>query len=189
MTVKWARGLPAFLSLPFRDQAILLEEGWCDLFVLGAAQWALPVENASKGCISLQKSVEVPHDQMTQIVTDMRFLQDVLHRLKSLRIDATEYACLKALSLFRPGLFFILTDVRGLRETGLTDTLQDETQLLLHEYVSSTHSGDKTRFGKLLLLLPSVRSIHARSVEEVFFRTTIGKIPIERVLGDMFKST
>lgn len=57
----------------------------------------------SKGCISLQKSVEVPHDQMTQIVTDMRFLQDVLHRLKSLRIDATEYACLKALSLFRPG--------------------------------------------------------------------------------------
>ncbi|XP_071821715.1 nuclear receptor subfamily 2 group E member 1-like isoform X2 [Apostichopus japonicus] len=179
MTVKWARGLPAFLSLPFRDQAILLEEGWCDLFVLGAAQWALPVEN---GCISLQKAVDVPHDQMTQIVTDMRFLQDVLQRLKSLDIDATEYACMKALSLFRP-------DVRGLRETSLTDSLQDDTQLLLHEYVSTTHAADKTRFGKLLLLLPSVRSIHARSVEEVFFRSTIGKIPIERVLGDMFKST
>lgn len=50
MTVKWARGLPAFLSLPFRDQAILLEEGWCDLFVLGAAQWALPVENGKFYC-------------------------------------------------------------------------------------------------------------------------------------------
>ena len=32
------------LQLTFRDQAILLEEAWSELFVLSSAQWALPVD-------------------------------------------------------------------------------------------------------------------------------------------------
>ena len=44
MSVKWAKNVPAFLSLPFRDQALLLEEGWRELFVLGAAQFQMPIE-------------------------------------------------------------------------------------------------------------------------------------------------
>ena len=44
MSVKWARNIPSFLQLPFRDQAILLEESWCELFVLSAAQWSLPID-------------------------------------------------------------------------------------------------------------------------------------------------
>lgn len=44
MSVKWAKNVPAFLGLPFRDQVMLLEEGWRELFVLGAAQFQMPVE-------------------------------------------------------------------------------------------------------------------------------------------------
>jgi hypothetical protein len=44
MSVKWAKNIPSFLQLPFRDQAILLEESWCELFVLSAAQWSLPID-------------------------------------------------------------------------------------------------------------------------------------------------
>lgn len=44
-SVKWARSIPSFLQLPFRDQAILLEETWCELFVISAAQWGLPIED------------------------------------------------------------------------------------------------------------------------------------------------
>jgi hypothetical protein len=44
MSVKWAKNVPAFLGLPFRDQVLLLEEGWRELFVLGAAQFQMPVE-------------------------------------------------------------------------------------------------------------------------------------------------
>jgi len=35
------------LQLTFRDQAILLEEAWSELFVLSAAQWALPVDEGT----------------------------------------------------------------------------------------------------------------------------------------------
>lgn len=44
MSVKWAKSVPAFLSLPFRDQVLLLEEGWRELFVLGAAQFQMPID-------------------------------------------------------------------------------------------------------------------------------------------------
>ena len=44
MSVKWAKNVPAFLGLPFRDQVMLLEEGWRELFVLGAAQFQMPIE-------------------------------------------------------------------------------------------------------------------------------------------------
>lgn len=44
MSIKWARNIPSFLSLPFRDQAILLEESWSELFILSAAQWSLSLD-------------------------------------------------------------------------------------------------------------------------------------------------
>lgn len=44
MSIKWARNIPSFLALPFRDQAILLEESWSELFILSAAQWSLPLD-------------------------------------------------------------------------------------------------------------------------------------------------
>ena len=47
--VNWTRHIPAFCQLPFRDQAILLEESWSELFVLGAAQFGLHV-NAGAQC-------------------------------------------------------------------------------------------------------------------------------------------
>lgn len=44
MSVKWARNIPSFLQQPFRDQAILLEEAWCELFILSTSQWSLPID-------------------------------------------------------------------------------------------------------------------------------------------------
>jgi len=44
MSVKWVKNLPAFVALPFDDQALLIEDAWTELFVLGAAQFQLPVD-------------------------------------------------------------------------------------------------------------------------------------------------
>lgn len=44
------------------------------------------------------------------------------------------------------------------------------------------------RFGKLLLLLPSLRFITAERIELLFFRKTIGNTPMEKLLCDMFKN-
>ena len=44
MSVKWVKNLPAFVALPFIDQALLIEDAWTELFVLGAAQFQLPLD-------------------------------------------------------------------------------------------------------------------------------------------------
>lgn len=53
MAVKWAKNLPSFASLAFRDQVILLEESWAALFLLNAIQWCLPLEPSSCSLFSV----------------------------------------------------------------------------------------------------------------------------------------
>lgn len=47
LSIKWAKSIPSFLQLSYRDQSILLEESWSELFVLTAAQWAFPVDEGT----------------------------------------------------------------------------------------------------------------------------------------------
>ncbi len=55
--------------------------------------------------------------------------------------------------------------------------------------VSSRYPTQPCRFGKLLLLLPALRSVSPSTIEEVFFKKTIGNVPITRLLSDMYKSS
>lgn len=41
VTINWIKNIPAFLSLPTKDQILLLEERWSELFLLNAAQFEL----------------------------------------------------------------------------------------------------------------------------------------------------
>ena len=47
----------------------------------------------------------------------------------------------------------------------------------------------KMRFGRLLLLLPVICVISARSIETLFFKRTVGNISVERVIGDLFQNS
>ncbi|KAL6051372.1 hypothetical protein STEG23_036359 [Scotinomys teguina] len=101
MAVKWAKNLPVFSNLPFRDQVILLEEAWNELFLLGAIQWSLPLDNCP-----LLAPPEASGGSQSRLVlasAEMRFLQETISRFRALAVDPTEFACMKALVLFKPG--------------------------------------------------------------------------------------
>lgn len=55
MAVKWAKNLPSFASLAFRDQVILLEESWSALFLLNAIQWCMPIDTSSCSLFSVSE--------------------------------------------------------------------------------------------------------------------------------------
>ncbi|XP_052132584.1 photoreceptor-specific nuclear receptor-like isoform X2 [Frankliniella occidentalis] len=172
LAVKWARSIPAFLQLSGADQSVLLEEGWPDLFVLSAAQWQLPVHHESlvAGAVS-------PPSRRSVLAEDARRLEEAVARFQSLRVDHTEYACLKALVLFKAA--------RGLGDGLQVEALADQTHAMMSEYCSVR---GRARLGRLLLLLPAVRALSSRSLQELFFRQTVGDVPIERLLGDMLNS-
>ena len=103
MSVTWARNIPTFLDLPFRDQAILLEEGWSELFVLSMAQFSFPLDMGPLLNAAGLQVDRVPTDKIVAGMSDIRLLQNIVSRFRRVEIDSTEYACLKAIVLFKPG--------------------------------------------------------------------------------------
>ncbi|KAI5710252.1 hypothetical protein M8J76_008084 [Diaphorina citri] len=120
LAVKWAKSIPSFIQLGEKDQILLLEEAWCDLFVLNAAQ-----------------------------------------------------CC-----------FYVSQDCPGLTEVAHLECLQDQTLQMLLDYCSNK---GKSRFGKLLLLLPYVSSLNKFCIQDIFFKKTVGNVPIENVITEMIR--
>lgn len=100
MSVSWARNIPMFMDLPFRDQAILLEEGWSELFLLNAVQFPLPVDITT---LFAAAGLNACQSNSTEVMAEVRVLQNVLARFHQLQINSVEYACLKAVVLFKSG--------------------------------------------------------------------------------------
>jgi len=109
-------------------QVILLEESWSELFLLCAVQWSLPMEasplfavadqvahsggtsshsgtgSATSGCAGVSGNVTGSGKSGGHHVhSDMRILQEVTTRFKVLQVDPAEFACHKAIVLFKPG--------------------------------------------------------------------------------------
>nr|CAD7396944.1 unnamed protein product [Timema poppensis] len=209
MNVKWAKNVPAFTNLHFKDQLMLLESSWRELFVLGAAQFLLPMELGPllASCGALADS-----ERALALLQEVKVFQDTIDKFRAMTVDPHEYACLRAIVLFKtafngpsspvsstsgtscPSSSPTSTtttkgDAKTLRDVSAVAALQDHTQLTLNKYISTAHPGQPFRFGKLLLLLPCLRAVSNGTIEELFFRRTIGNIPIERIICDMYTAS
>nr|XP_018897037.1 PREDICTED: nuclear receptor subfamily 2 group E member 1-like isoform X2 [Bemisia tabaci] len=177
MAVRWVRCLAPFQTLSKRDQLLLLQESWKELFLLHLAQWSIPWDlsplfNSEKARERLPKDDKVVNNEIKAI-------QEILARFRQLSPDGSECGCIKAVILFTP-------ETPGLVDAQPVEMLQDQAQCILGDYVRGRYSRQPTRFGRLLLMLPSLRSIRQCTVEQLFFKETIGDIPIQRLLGDMY---
>uniref|UniRef100_A0A0L8I7W7 NR LBD domain-containing protein n=1 Tax=Octopus bimaculoides TaxID=37653 RepID=A0A0L8I7W7_OCTBM len=76
----------------------------------------------------------------------------------------------------------------GLSDIAHIEGLQEKSQCALEEYVRSQYPNQPTRFGKLLLRLPSLRTVSAQVIEQLFFVRLVGKTPIETLIRDMLLS-
>ena len=110
-------------------QVILLEESWSELFLLCAVQWSLPMESSPLFAVADQVahaggsathsgagsatsgsgglsggSTGSGKSGGHHVHSDMRILQEVTTRFKVLQVDPAEFACHKAIVLFKPGL-------------------------------------------------------------------------------------
>lgn len=70
----------------------------------------------------------------------------------------------------------------------IIEQLQEKSQCALEEYSRSHYPGQPTRFGKLLLRLPSLRTVSSSVIEQLFFVRLVGKTPIETLIRDMLLS-
>ncbi|KAI1301249.1 Nuclear receptor subfamily 2 group E member 1 [Halotydeus destructor] len=130
-------------------------------------------------------------DKLVTMMTEIRCFQEIIGKLNEMQVDATEYACLKAIVLFKtvfPKTPATTSATHELRDVTSVTTLQDQAQQALSKYGAVAYPMQPYRFGKLLLTLPSLRAVSGNTIEEIFFRKTIGSISIVTLLTDMYKS-
>ena len=81
-----------------------------------------------------------------------------------------------------------ISDACGLSEVQVIEQLQEKSQCALEEYCRNHYPNQPTRFGKLLLRLPSLRTVSSSVIEQLFFVRLVGKTPIETLIRDMLLS-
>ncbi|EDV55919.2 photoreceptor-specific nuclear receptor [Drosophila erecta] len=189
MAVKWAKNLPSFARLSFRDQVILLEESWSELFLLNAIQWCIPLDptgcalfSVAEHCNNLENNANGDTCiTREELAADVRTLHEIFCKYKAVLVDPAEFACLKAIVLFRP-------ETRGLKDPAQIENLQDQAHVMLSQHTKTQFTAQIARFGRLLLMLPLLRMISSHKIESIYFQRTIGNTPMEKVLCDMYKN-
>lgn len=132
MNVKWAKNVPAFASLSLPDRLLLLEESWRDLFVIGSAQFLYPVD------------LKILYDSANSRLerNDLEVFQAALTEIMKLRPDSNEYACLRAIVLFKTSFGDISascspiqneSNPKRLQDPATVGTMRDHTQAILNE--------------------------------------------------------
>ena len=179
--VEWTRNIPGFPELQVTDQVALLRLVWSELFVLNAAQCNMPLHIAPLLAAAGLHASPMAADRVVAFMDHIRIFQEQVEKLKSLHVDAAEYSCMKAIVLFT-------TDAIGLTDSNVVEQLQEKSQCALEEYCRTQYPNQPTRFGKLLLRLPSLRTVSASVIEQLFFVRLVGKTPIETLIRDMLLS-
>lgn len=82
---------------------ILLEEAWSELFLLGAIQWSLPLDSSPLLAPAELSAAGRSQGRLGLASAEARVLQETASRFRALAVDPTEFACMKALVLFKPG--------------------------------------------------------------------------------------
>ncbi|XP_010892352.2 nuclear receptor subfamily 2 group F member 6a isoform X2 [Esox lucius] len=177
-TIEWARNIPYFPELPVSEQVALLRLSWSELFILNAAQSALPLHMAPLLAAAGFHSSPMSAERVVSFMDQVRVFQDQVDKLTRLQVDSAEYSCLKAIALFSP-------DACGLTDPVHVESLQEKAQVALTEYERMQYPGQPQRFGRLLLRLPALRAVPANLISQLFFMRLVGKTPIETLIRDM----
>ncbi|XP_018407374.1 PREDICTED: nuclear receptor subfamily 2 group E member 1 [Cyphomyrmex costatus] len=190
LNVHWARDLVSGTNLVMEDQLTLLESSWRELFLLAAAQMIPTLDPTPLLPLNLQS---------IGLAIEVNRFRETLAGFHAMNLDQHEFACIRAIVLFKAGLDNEpVSSSRStssnspspgsrLRDAICVARLMDSAQLALGQRLSAASYGS-LRLNKLLLLLPTLRSVSAHAIEELFFRTTIGVIPIERIICDVYKA-
>ncbi|KAG8036624.1 hypothetical protein G9C98_003946 [Cotesia typhae] len=111
-----------------------------------------------------------------------RVLSELVSKMREMKIDKTELGCLRAIILFN-------SEIRGLKSASEVEILREKVYAALEEYVRINRPNEPGRFAKLLLRLPSLRSISLKCLEYLFFHRLIHNIPIDSFLLEILESS
>ncbi|KAI5131466.1 Nuclear Receptor Subfamily 0 Group B Member 1 [Manis pentadactyla] len=202
-TLRFAKYLPCFQVLPLDQQLVLVSNCWLPLLMLEMAQDRLNFETVetseprllqrthtirrleSEGdelppLQTLQPHLVLPPEEagLLPSATEVHAIKGFLNKCWSLNISTKEYAYLKGIVLFNPGL-------PGLQCIRYIQGLQWGTQQILSEHIRMTHRGFQARIAELNSALFLMKFINTDVIVELFFRRIIGTVSMDDIMLEM----
>ncbi|KAM9267750.1 nuclear receptor subfamily 0 group B member 2-like [Cariama cristata] len=184
-TVTFIRNLPSFYHVPWEDQLVLIQQNWVPLFVLGMAQEGVDFDLREISAPSLLKKIllnqslaasdELGSSSLGASLAEVQKMKNLLGKFWDLTISAKEYAYLKGIILFNSGC-------HDLKCLPYVQTLQQEAQQALVEFISMMFQRNLGRFAQILQLIASLHDIDADAIEELFFRPILGEATLNVLL-------
>ncbi|KAG8037745.1 hypothetical protein G9C98_005956, partial [Cotesia typhae] len=197
LNVRWAKDLTMGTGLSLEDQLTLLDASWRDEFLISTAQMSPGLD---PGVLLTSEQQNSP------LVLEVHRFREVMVAINAAAMDPHEFACLRAIVFFTSVLEDSKRQITSQNSDGSMSPpsatlapgyhvkdlptimrLRDGVYLALGQMLSRSSFG-ALRFGRILLLLPFLKSVSSGAIETLFFRRTIGVIPIERIICDVYKS-
>ncbi|KRX15252.1 Retinoic acid receptor RXR-alpha-A [Trichinella nelsoni] len=162
--VRWARMIPHYCELSIEDQALLLKNGWNELILALMAYHSTHTKSMEMCMPSSTTTTTAPADSTTSVnslessednnydVIFDRMIHELTYKLKDLQVDRTELGLLRTIVLFNP-------DITGLKCGNVVESYREKAYNCLEEYCRQKNPNQPGRFAKLMLRLPSLRSI------------------------------
>lgn len=204
INVNILKSFPPFTQLGMQDQLLLLEESWREFFILGVAERLVPI-NFPQLLLAWQfvnNNVDTGRPKLTDtIFKEIEIFQDILHKILLLRVDANEFLYLRAIALYKSELSDASdasitstsseasdasSSTKGLQDVSTIRQLEQNAKDGLSIYESRYHLDEPGRFKMLMNLLPLLKCVSCYTIEELFFRRSIGNVPLLKLLVDLY---
>lgn len=154
--IRWAKSIREFERINQSDQLLLLKTNWNELILIDIAYRSVPLMDRHIDGLNIWSDITI--SELTAGEAEIktmytRIKEEIVAKLRDMRVDQRELLLLKTIILFNPespGLGYSkpIEDMRNLAFTEL------ENHCNQHHFETQPN-----RFGKLLLRLPSLRSI------------------------------
>ncbi|NXR20613.1 NR0B2 protein, partial [Cinclus mexicanus] len=184
-TSTFIRNLPSFYHMPWEDQFVLIQQNWVPLFVLGMAQEGVDFDLREIPGTSLLKKIllnqsstatnELGSSSAGASLAEVQKMKNLLWKFWDMDINAKEYAYLKGIILFN-------SECHVLKCLPYVQSLQQEAQKALMEFISTMFHGSLSRFSSILQLITSLRDLDPDAIEELFFRPIPGETALNVLL-------
>ena len=91
------------------------------------------------------------------------------------------------LSVLKYTYFHYFIEAPGLYDATHIERCQDRAQIMLRDFVTSNYSEQPARFGKLLLLLPEIKKVSGKTLEDTLLKHFNNSFSFESFVNDLFQ--
>lgn len=175
--IEWAKKVPYFRDFALEDQMAMLKSAFMELNVFRLSYRSVNYEEK----IKFAEGLVIPVGMAEKMGWGFELVQstvDFTARLKELNIDHAEFCIMSAIVLTYP-------DAIGIVDKPKVTAIQTRFLDVLRRYIFSKYPHDSGRYGKLLLRLPTLRTLSAKAAERFLSLTLEGVLQINDLVQEM----